>query len=134
VHCPFTQTVWDRLSFVRNQICRWLGTSLSGCFDSWTKDITVPNTLVVHICWYIWLERNLFIFEDKAPSVWAVICKTIRVQSSCSSTQKLVTIRRSLICHLLDYSTTFFDGVSIRGGSICGAGGVIKTPDMQVYR
>jgi ribonuclease HI len=41
--------------------------------------------------------------------------------------------KRPLI-HLEDFTVAFFDGASIRGGTICGAGGVIKQPDRGVIR
>jgi ribonuclease HI len=32
------------------------------------------------------------------------------------------------------YTVAFFDGASIRGGTNCGYGGVIKLPDLNVFR
>jgi hypothetical protein len=88
VHCSFTQTVWDKISILLKLKKRWTGTSFNVCFDSWAKDKNVSNNLAVLLCWYIWLERNQVIFEEKAPSVWAVTCKTLRAHNSCSHSKK----------------------------------------------
>jgi ribonuclease HI len=43
-------------------------------------------------------------------------------------------MRWSLITQFEGYTIAFFDGASIRGGMTCGVGGVIKKPDLHVYR
>jgi hypothetical protein len=108
----FTHSVWDRMSNFLKQNFYWMCTSLSDCFDSWTKDKTIPNTLAIHLCWFVWLERNQVTFKDKSPSIWVVICKTLRDQSRYSFPQSMSSFRWSPICQFLDHTIAFFDGAS----------------------
>jgi ribonuclease HI len=131
---PLLSQFGIKFHILLKQKFHWKGLSLSDCFDSWLKDKSVPIKLVVHLCWYVWIERNQVIFEDKSPSIWAVIYKTIRAQSPCTSSQSLSAIKWSLICQGIDHILSFFDGASILKGMNCGAGGVIKFPDLKAYR
>jgi ribonuclease HI len=43
-------------------------------------------------------------------------------------------LRQNPILRITGYDLALFDGASIEGGSLCGAGGVIKCNNDQVYR
>jgi hypothetical protein len=63
-----------------------------------------------------------------------VACKTIGMLNFRSQSQKLNTLRRSLITHLEGSTIAFFDRASIRGGTNCEVGGVIKILDLHVFK
>jgi len=134
VHCSFTQSVWDKLSNLLKQKYHWKGLSLNHYFESCLKEKLVPIKLVVHLCWYVWIERNQVTFEDKSPSIWAVIYKTLRDQSPGNAPQSLSAIKWSPIFQGSDHILAFFDGASILKGLNCGAGGVIKFLDRKDFR
>jgi hypothetical protein len=112
----------------------WAGKSFVDCWESWTSNSTVSNRLATITCWNIWNERNKVIFEDKVPSAWNVVYKTLGsfTKNPCSQTKQ--TIRQRPIISKDGYSIAFFDGATTTGGINCGVGGVIIGPDSSRYR
>jgi len=76
----------------------------------------------VLMCWYIWNQRNISLFEDKNPSVWVTVYKVLGDLNIISLANNPLKLRKNPIWKLSGYSLTFFDGVSINGGSNCGVG------------
>jgi ribonuclease HI len=68
------------------------------------------------------------------PSAWSVATKVIGELYRNTSTQTVQKLRQNPILRISGYSLAFFDGASIDGGSICGAGGIIKHSNNQVFR
>jgi hypothetical protein len=62
-----------------------------------------------------------------------VVIKTFKSLKRHSTTQKHIPLRACLITQLVD-TTACFDGATQTGGKQRGAGGVIKTPNLSVYR
>jgi ribonuclease HI len=112
----------------------WKGNTLSDCFKNWFEDKTVPTPITAHICWFIWLERNKAIFEETTPSLQAVIYKTLAHQNRVLAPLKDRPSRDILILQLSNTTLAWFDGATQLDGISCGAGGVIKTPDLTVIR
>jgi hypothetical protein len=54
------------------------------CFDYWTRRNYCYSSLPTFICWYIWNEINLAIFESKTPSMEKVFILSI-VAVACHS-------------------------------------------------
>jgi hypothetical protein len=73
-------------------------------------------------------------FREYSPSVHSVVIKTLGLFKKHPSTQKLIPIRACLITQHVGFSIAFFDGAAQLDNKLCGAGGVIKTPDSTVYR
>jgi ribonuclease HI len=134
IQCTFTKLVWERIKTIQKYKKNWEGDTLSDCFNSWTEDKSVSSILAALTCWYIWIERNKAIFENTSPSVLSVVIKTLRSLKRHPTTQKHIPLRACLITQLVDTTTACFDGATQTGGKQCGAGGVIKTPDLSVYR
>jgi ribonuclease HI len=85
-------------------------------------------------CWYIWLERNKAIFEERSPSVSAVVYKILGSHTWLLQSLKPTPIRVCTITYQEGYSITCFDGVAILGGKHFGAGDIIKLPRSTVYK
>jgi hypothetical protein len=69
IDCLFTKKVWNRIKTIQNHKRIWEGKTLSECFYIWIKDKSVSPTLATIICWCIWTERNMAIFESAVPSI-----------------------------------------------------------------
>jgi hypothetical protein len=82
IHCAFTKSVWDRLALLLNFKMCWKGNNLNDCMNSWVSDKSVPTLVAVHTCWFIWIERNLSIFEEKIPSLHSVIPKILGLHNN----------------------------------------------------
>jgi hypothetical protein len=122
IHCPFARAVWARETTFLRVKNRWEGENFNSVFDYWVLDKTVPTTLAVLICWYIWFERNQVIFEDKKPSIGAVACRIIGAHNPRAHQHKLFSRYKRPLVQSKDITFAFFDGASIRGGTICGEG------------
>jgi ribonuclease HI len=134
VHCQFTQSIWGILSICLNQNFLWNGQSLTHYFESWVKDKCCPINLAVHLCCFIWAERNQVLFKDKSPSCWAVIIKTLRNLCPCNNPKFVNVIKWSPMIQDVDHIIAFFDGASIMKGRNCGAGGVFKFSAQKACR
>jgi hypothetical protein len=134
IHCSFTKAIWDKIQTGKKFKNVWKGNSLAECLTNWTADKTVPSYLAALICWYIWLERNSAIFEEKKPSTLAVVTKTLGSLKRPEVSKNLLPIRSCLIAQHHDMTVSCFDGATHTNGKCCGAGGVIKTSDISVYR
>jgi hypothetical protein len=77
IHCAFSKTVWERLATILKYKNCWKGNNLNECLNCWVDDKSIPTLVAAHICWFIWLERNATIFEEKKPSIHAMISKTL---------------------------------------------------------
>jgi hypothetical protein len=77
IHCEFTVNVWTRLLQFLSLTLVWKGDSVLECFADWHKNKSAPISLAATVCWWIWIERNLAIFEGRPPSCQAVIHKIL---------------------------------------------------------
>jgi hypothetical protein len=68
LHCRFTQTVWQHILQQLSLSFHWTGASFPECFATWTFDLAAPPSLAVFVCWHIWKERNMSLFENTLPS------------------------------------------------------------------
>jgi hypothetical protein len=92
------------------------------------------KTLAALTCWYIWLERNNVIFDEKSPSVSVVVYKTLGSLNRLPQSHNSASLRACSIIHKEGFTIACFDGAAISGGKLCGVGGVIKSPESTVYR
>jgi hypothetical protein len=89
VECPFTCAVWERVKKSINNLGAWTGNSISECFKNWKLQNSAYPTLPIFICWYIWIERNLAIFEDGSPSIHKVVFLSLLVMGDYKSPIKI---------------------------------------------
>jgi hypothetical protein len=73
IHCDFTKVVWQRLLMHFSLNLLWNGSTVSDCFNVWSTEKSAPVCLAVHACWQIWIERNKVLFDDRPPSLLAVV-------------------------------------------------------------
>jgi hypothetical protein len=112
----------------------WTRASILECFDHWFRRQSNYPTLPALISWYIWLERNLAIFESKAPSMEKVCYQTSTAMTHLSPQESQIYNKR--MAHSLPSNRIlgWFDGASQRNEEQSGAGGVIKLNDHTIYK
>jgi hypothetical protein len=128
IYCPFTIKLWQKLHTVYNLATIWGGISLTSCFEDWIKVEKCYKTLPIIVCWHVWLERNSCIFENRIPSELRA-CIKIRGMMNSTSCQ-MQTRTQTRIKKTPDFSgenLCWFDGAAQQNGTLCGAGGIIKT-------
>jgi ribonuclease HI len=91
-------------------------------------------TLPAFICWFIWLERNLAIFESGTPSIQKIAFLSLGAVGSHRTKEKVYPTRCSVFAIPEDKIIGWFDGATQRNGDQSGAGGVIKINDHTVYK
>jgi hypothetical protein len=77
IHCIFTKSIWLKIRSIKNIRYNWDGVDLDDCLTSWIKRKTNSTILAALICWHIWMERNVAIFEGKTPSVQSIVIKSL---------------------------------------------------------
>jgi hypothetical protein len=80
--CIFTRLVWDKIVQVNNINTAWNGISLTACFEHWFSSEHNFKLLPPIVNWFIWLTRNLKIFENKPPSINIVVYKALGLYQS----------------------------------------------------
>jgi len=84
--------------------------------------------------WLLWIERNRGIFENKRPSFFLVMHKVMGLFRPKSNIFPFLVVKECFILHEEGTAITFFDGAARSDRSSCGAGGVIKTTEVLIYR
>ena len=82
VNCPFTILVWNGVKNALNFLSGWSSLTMNDCYENWTKMNPNLPTLPAFLCWYIWIERNMTIFEAGSPSIQKVVYKAIGAVNS----------------------------------------------------
>jgi hypothetical protein len=98
IHYTFLKTVCDRLTLLLQLKITWEGATLNDCFSTWTKDKSISKNMASLTYWYIWLERNKVIFDEKSPSVSAVIYKILGSLNWLPQSHTLVSLR---VCSIM---------------------------------
>jgi hypothetical protein len=78
VNCPFTSVVWNKVIYTLKLSRGWNGSSVSDCYDNWIKANPSYPSLPALLSWYIWIERNLTIFDAGSPSIQKVVFQNYR--------------------------------------------------------
>jgi len=124
-NCPFTIAVWNRVKIALNLPSGWTGQTLNKYYENWTKMNPSFPTLHAFLCWYIWNETNITIFEADSPSFQNVVYKAIGAVSIYGIKAKN-SLPRIVHVHLpVDRAITWFDGAMQQCGEKCGVGGKI---------
>jgi hypothetical protein len=67
IECIFTKSVWNKCEHLLQFKHQWVGYTLQNCMDLWFSDTQVSNRLPLLLCWFLWKERNLCLFEGHFP-------------------------------------------------------------------
>jgi hypothetical protein len=136
VHCSFAQNLWQLITANYSLNTNWCGNSISGCFDTWTKQEKYFVFLPSLVCWYIWLERNSCIFDSHFPSLLGTACRLSGFLENLSGRKPLVRKmpRLKKTPAFISDSIAWFDGAAQANGLISGAGGIIKQAGNIIYR
>jgi hypothetical protein len=134
VFCPFTRTVWKKIKEEHKLSIGCTRTSVEDFFANWAFQNHSLSSLPTFICWFIWLERNLAIFESRKPSLEKVSFLSLGVVRSHRPQENRHYCSRTV--HTLPFNRIigWFDGAAQKNGEQSGAGGVIKINDHSVYK
>jgi hypothetical protein len=125
VDCAFTKKVWERGKRALYITSIWEGSTLVDCYDSWNLQNTNYPTLPVIISWFVWLERNMVIFENKSPTVHTVIIRVLGGVGSVTKKQ-ILKVDRPIKEVQKDHVTKgWFDGAALSNGGLSGVGRVL---------
>jgi hypothetical protein len=134
VDCAFTLDVCGKEKLYTNFLGTWAGSTLADCFNLWSKQNILHPTLSVHICWFIWRERNSTIFEDSVLIVQKVVHRVILAMRDHKVKPITVVRRKGLSCQAVGGSVGWFDGAAASSGHNNGAGGVIKINEQCCFK
>jgi hypothetical protein len=74
---PLQKSVWNLIYSTGNYNQKWGGSSLDDSLSKWTKTGLFLSSLAPLICWFVWLERNAALFDEKIPSVQSVMIRSL---------------------------------------------------------
>ena len=112
----------------------WRGPTFTACFSDWVSQKSSPPSLAIHTCWQIWAERKKAVFEDRPPSVLAVVH---RVRASLNWQPSSIESFPPIECEIpLTNGSTLacFDGAAVATGLCCGAGGFFKAHPKRITK
>jgi hypothetical protein len=135
VECNFTKDIWTLVLKDLKLKNYWVGGQIVECLKNWNRKEVIWKEIPCYICWEVWKQRNLVIFEDHPPSLVRVcsrILQALGVLKSPLATKRCRVVRPPLLEN--NMAVGFFDGASQDRGSTCGAGVVLKCPVLGTYR
>jgi len=53
VHCPFTVSIWSKITDHFKLLFGWLGSTVLDCFEFWLRRNYAYSSLPTFLCWYI---------------------------------------------------------------------------------
>jgi ribonuclease HI len=134
VHCPFIKVVWLRLYKICHLKIQWVGTTVSDCFNEWTKEKSTSASLAAIACWHIWIERNKSLFEELTPShisVFHRISVTFFWQPTIFNP---IPNRFCDITQTEGYTLACFDRTSLSTGECCATSGFFKNHASRITK
>jgi hypothetical protein len=69
VECRFIKGIWKTISKELNLVNPWDGDHIANYFHNWLKKKENGNEIPCFICWEVWKQINLVIFEDLPPNL-----------------------------------------------------------------
>lgn len=136
VSCSFTCCLWARITDILHLDSTWDNPTLLECYIRWNGTRPSLRTLPPFICWYVWIERNNFIFNNVLPSISAVICKSLGgAFTRWNNLHKKQKIQKHRIKTVISkrLPTGWFDGAVHSNGLNCGTGGLIRVSKNSCY-
>jgi hypothetical protein len=85
IHCSFTHQVWNLLVGILKSWLFWDGSTVDECMMTWVRQHPNLTELPSLVCWYIWLERNKFLFNNEIISPYGLALKSIGSFNVCVS-------------------------------------------------
>jgi hypothetical protein len=82
------------------------------CFQNWASQNSNIHALLAYICWYIWIDRNKSIFEEKSPSLQRIVYLAQGAMGISKKFHKDRIPRSTATILLVDKSLSWFDGVA----------------------
>jgi ribonuclease HI len=132
VHCAFSINIWTFLKQHFSLTTDWKGSSFTDCFISWTSASSAPHSLAAHVCWQTWKERNLAVFEDRPPSLQAVLHRILSTFQLQQKPIKFIQIKARDYSIAEGSTLICFDGAAHSNGLCCGAGGTFKSHPSRI--
>jgi ribonuclease HI len=127
IHCSFADYIWTATSQHFSLQTAWKGASVMDCFSKWHSDKSAPLPLAAIVCWWLWIERNQALFENRPPNRPAVLHRIFSSFHWRPSSLKPSKIK-ACVQHLAEgYTLICFDGAAQQNGLCCGAGGTFKS-------
>jgi hypothetical protein len=134
--CHFTRQVWDKIALDHHITTAWIGTSLSACLAHWTSNERNYKLLPLWLIGlYGWPETIRFSTINPPLLTMSHIKLLACTKIGKTSIQPLGK-KKTLISPLIaeDTPTGWFDGATQRSGTLCGAGGLIRTNKNSFFR
>jgi len=107
---------------------------LDDSLSKWTKNRSASASLAPLICWFVWLERNVAIFEEKTPSAQSVVIRSLGSVHKLVENINQIFVRSCLINQIFEFPVACFDVAAKANGRCCGAGGTIKLSASLVHK
>jgi ribonuclease HI len=90
--------------------------------------------LAAHTCWQLWAERNSATFENRPPSVSAVLHRILSNFQWQASSIKTFPHKICDITLAVGHTLACFDGAASSNGLCCGAGGFFKSHPRKITK
>jgi hypothetical protein len=103
-----------------------MGAQSDDCMVTWVGQHPNLTELPAFVCWYIWMERNRFLFNNEIIYSYVVALKSIGSFNVCVSSHKGPKLYRFKIPPRIQQTVGWFDGAATTDGSHSGVGGIIK--------
>eukprot|EP00253_Pinus_taeda_P023686 PITA_23686 len=133
--CPAISVIWQAISIAIHHTGKWEGHDINRAWESWfyNHKHSKLQSFPIITCWYIWLARNRFIFDDK-PAIWLHIISLITVAYNTLPDPPQPRNRSLRDPPHIDHSTpwAFFDGSAQQQG--CGGGFLLFKNDQHFYK
>jgi ribonuclease HI len=134
VNCAFTLAVWVEIKKTLNLAIGWNGNTVIESFKNWEIQNSTLKALSTYTCWFIWIDRNKSIFEEKPPFVQRIVFLTRSAMGLSKNSFQAKIPRLRVYSYPVNKILAWFDGASQNFGRLSGAGGVIKIDDSREYR
>ena len=129
IDCPFSVQVWQHIGHLFKTDLIWHGRHITQAFRNWIIGDSKLRNIPFHVCRFIWLARNSFIFRNAYSTPLQIVNK---VQLIWNEGPKQFKKKSSRIIQqptfLHDISVGYFDGASQDGGTKCGVGAILISP------
>jgi hypothetical protein len=131
----FTINLWKSLNDTYNLTMPWGGSSINDCLENWQKAKKVYKSLPIIVCWSLWLEINICMFDSVSPSTQRVSFQISgMLKSTHSQVLKGTSIKINRTPNLIMEYVYWFDGATQNNGLLSGSGGVLNTMGRIIYK
>ena len=125
LHCRFSQQVWKETTTVYNINYKWFGLNLQSCLKDRCCRHPTWHMMPSIICFHIWLERNLVLFEEGRVSIASVLHMILGWLGKSKGIKQLALSIKNPPLLKEGRPIGWFDGATQERGQFSGVGGVI---------